>query len=99
MEMVTNMNLDFRWLHPTAYNYWQIVDESPGWGMLQADLESGNHEITHVSRKTYVFAQYSRHIRPGMTIIDGGEANTVGAYDAVGKKLVFVTVNYGNSQW
>ena len=31
--------------------------------------------------KFYVMAHYSRHIRPGMEIIDGGEANTVAAYD------------------
>merc|ERR1711879_85196 len=57
MEMATNMNLDFRWLHPTAYNYWQIVDETYGWGMLQANLRSDSPEITHVSRKVYVLAQ------------------------------------------
>jgi hypothetical protein len=44
-------------------------------------------------------AQYTRHIRPGMTIIDSGEDNTVAAYDRASRKLVLVSVNYGTAQW
>ena len=49
--------------------------------------------------KYYVLAQYSRPIRSGMTILDGGEGHTVVAYDAGAKKLVIVTANYGTAQW
>ncbi|GAA2135348.1 hypothetical protein [Glycomyces algeriensis] len=45
-----------------------------------------------------MYAQYARHIRPGMRIIDGGEANTVAAYDAGARRLVLVTTNYGTAQ-
>jgi galactan endo-1,6-beta-galactosidase len=44
-------------------------------------------------------AQYSRHIRAGMTIVDGGEGNTIAAYNAGTHKLVLVTANYGTAQW
>jgi hypothetical protein len=33
-----------------------------------------------------------------MTIIDGGEANTVAAYHPAARKLVVVTMNYGTAQ-
>ena len=35
----------------------------------------------------------------GMTIIGGGEGNTVAAYDADSKKLVIITTNYNTGQW
>jgi galactan endo-1,6-beta-galactosidase len=34
-----------------------------------------------------------------MRIMDGGEPNTVAAYDADARKLVIVTTNYGTAQW
>jgi len=34
-----------------------------------------------------------------MKIIDGGEGNTIAAYDSTAHKLVLVTVNYGAAQW
>ena len=37
--------------------------------------------VRRVNTKFYVMAHYSRHIRPGMKIINGGDGNTVAAYD------------------
>ena len=34
-----------------------------------------------------------------MTIVDGGEGNTIVAYDSAAHKLVIVTTNYGTAQW
>ncbi len=31
VSLAANLNLDFRWLHPTAWCYWQALD-SGGWG-------------------------------------------------------------------
>jgi galactan endo-1,6-beta-galactosidase len=96
LSLASNVNLDFRWLHPTAWVYWQAFDYG-GWGLVQADGNSG--WLGPVNPKYFVLAQLSRHIRPGMRILDGGEANTVAAYDAAARKLVIVTTNYGNAQW
>ena len=65
-------------LHPTAWVYWQVLDGG-GWGLMDADNEG--ETVAGVNTKFYVMAHYSRHIRPGMVIIDGGEGNTVAAYD------------------
>jgi len=96
MSLASNLNLDFRYLHPTAWCYWQVLD-SGGWGLIASN--PGDNWIGGANPKYYVMAQYCRHIRPGMTILDGGEGNTVAAYDAAARKLVIVTANYGTAQW
>jgi galactan endo-1,6-beta-galactosidase len=96
MTLARNLTLDFRWLRITAWCYWQPFD-SGGWGLVQSN--PGDNWIGSPNPKHYVVAHYTRHIRPGMTIIDGGEDNTVAAYDAAKRKLVLVTVNYGTPQW
>jgi galactan endo-1,6-beta-galactosidase len=95
MRLARNLNLDFRWLHPTAWCYWQVLDGG-GWGLIEANNETGT--LGSANAKYFVYAQYARHIRPGMRIIDGGEANTVAAYDAAARRLVLVTTNYGTAQ-
>ena len=95
MELASNLNLDFEYLRPTAWCYWQPLD-SGGWGLIRSN--PGDNWIGEVNPKYFVLAQYSRHIRPGMTIINGGSSNTIAAYDQDGKKLVIVTTNYGTAQ-
>ena len=96
MSLADNLNLDLLWLHPTAWCYWQPLD-SGGWGLIQSN--PGDNWIGSVNPKYFVLAQYSRHIRPGMTILDSGEVNTVAAYDAAAHTLVLVTTNHGTGQW
>jgi len=96
MTLARNLTLDFRWLRMTAWCYWQPFD-SGGWGLVQSN--PGDNWIGPPNPKFYVVAHYTRHIRPGMTIIDSGEDNTVAAYDRASRKLVLVTVNYGTAQW
>jgi len=95
VSLASNLNLDFRWLHPTAWCYWQPFD-SGGWGLIQSN--PGDNWSGPANPKYFVLAHYTRHIRPGMTIIDGGEGNTIAAYDANARKLVLVTMNYGTAQ-
>ncbi|BDI32354.1 hypothetical protein CCAX7_44050 [Capsulimonas corticalis] len=96
MSLASNLNLDMRWLHPRVWCYWQPFD-SGGWGLIQSN--PGDNWVGFANPKYYVLAQYTRHIRPGMTLIDGGEGNTVAAYDAANHRLVLVTTNYGTAQW
>jgi galactan endo-1,6-beta-galactosidase len=95
VSLASNLNLDFRWLHPTAWCYWQAFD-SGGWGLIQSN--PGDNWIGSANMKYFVLAQYTRHIRPGMVIIDGGEGNTIAAYDAANRKLVIITMNYDLAQ-
>ena len=96
MPLASNLNLDFHWLHPTAWSIWQPLD-SGGWGLVQSELATNS--IGTANPKYFVVAQYSRHIRPGMTILDTSDANSVSAYDPVNHKIVIVTANYATAQW
>mmetsp|Transcript_150515 Transcript_150515/g.481808 ORF Transcript_150515/g.481808 Transcript_150515/m.481808 type:complete len:330 (+) Transcript_150515:131-1120(+) len=95
-SLASNLNLDFRLLHNTAWCYWQFADESDGWGLLKFD--SSSFKIQQANTKYWVLAQYARHIRPGMMIIDGGESNTIAAYDPSEHLLVLVTTSYDSNK-
>ncbi|MFF4927264.1 glycoside hydrolase [Kitasatospora sp. NPDC001261] len=94
LQLARNLNFDLRWLHPTAWVIWQILD----WENYGA-ITLTNGVIGAVNPKYFLLAQYMRHIRPGMTIIDAGHPDAVAAYDSVNHKLVIVAVNYGEGQW
>ncbi|KAK2783116.1 hypothetical protein FQN52_000458 [Onygenales sp. PD_12] len=94
-NLVSNLMLDFRWLLPTAWAYWQALDHD-GWGLIDADVDIGS--IVGVNQKYFVLAQFARHIRPGMRILDGGGDDVVAAYDAGNQKLVIVAVNWDAAQ-
>ncbi|MBP2327956.1 galactan endo-1,6-beta-galactosidase [Kibdelosporangium banguiense] len=96
LTMASNLCLDFRWLHPTAWVYWQVMDPTAGWALIHFDgntLQAGN-----VQTKLYVLAQFTRHIRPGMRIIGTDAGNAVAAYDPAARRLVLVAVNTGSAQ-
>jgi len=71
-----------------------VLDGS-SWGLLDAD--NGARTIGGVNRKYYVLAHYTRHVRPGLTILATDGANSVAAYDAAARRLVLVAVNYAAS--
>jgi galactan endo-1,6-beta-galactosidase len=95
-SLATNLVLDLKWLHPTAWIYWQAVDGLT-WGLL-----AGNEDTTPLptlastpNNKYFVLAQFSRHVRPGMVLIDGGnDKNTIAGWSDDKAKLILVTTNY-----
>lgn len=95
LRLATNLTLDLRQLHPTAWIYWQVLDGG-GWGLIQANENAGTLGV--VNAKYYVLAQFTRHIKRGMAIIDSGQDNTVAAYDPGAKQLVLVSTNYATPQ-
>ncbi|KAI0874410.1 glycoside hydrolase family 30 protein [Hypoxylon argillaceum] len=95
-QLISNVLLDFTWLHPTAWVYWQVVDGG-GWGLITGDNTALT--LSTPTQKYYVLAQLSRHIRPGMRILNSGADYAVAAYDATAKKLVIVAVNWGSAQY
>jgi galactan endo-1,6-beta-galactosidase len=87
---------DLRELRPTAWVYWQVLDGG-GWGLIDADNDA--NRLGNVEQKYFVLAQFARHIRPGMRILDAGRDNVVAAYDAAASKLVIVAVNWDATQY
>jgi len=93
--MAFNLLYDFRWLHPTAWVYWQVMDPSSGWAMIAYDANT--LQPGAIETKYYVMAQFSRHLRPGMKILDTGVSYAVAGYDASAKRLVIVALNTSTS--
>lgn len=96
VNLVSNLILDFRWLHMTGWVYWQAIDGG-GWGLID-----GNNDALTLgapTQKYFALAQFSRHIREGMRILDGGSDHVVAAYDATKSKLIIVAVNWGSAQY
>ena len=96
LSLATNLLLDFRWLRPSAWVYWQVMDPTPAWALIAYDpatLAAGA-----VGTKYYVLAQFTRHIRPGMRIINTGTDLSVAAYDPAARRLVIVAANPGAAQ-
>ncbi len=101
LELARDLNLDFQWLHPTAWAYWQPIDGGregkggSGWGLLDSRMLDGTR--LKANPKYYVVAQYTRHIRPGMTIYLGDDPRTVFALDRTARKAVIVAYNDRNT--
>ncbi|KAG6030430.1 Endo-beta-1 6-galactanase [Claviceps citrina] len=97
LQLAQNLLLDFTWLHPTAWVYWQAVDAG-GWGLIDGDND--RKTLGGATTKYYVLAQFARHIRPGMTILGAGtDADTMAAYDPEYERLVIVAANWGDAQY
>jgi len=94
ISLVASLMLDLRRLHPTAWSYWQVLDHD-GWGLIDADNDRAT--LKSANQKYFAFAQFTRHIRPGMTILDAGGDAAVAAYDAKTGKLVIVAVNLSST--
>ncbi|KAI3336673.1 glycoside hydrolase family 30 protein [Xylariaceae sp. AK1471] len=95
-QLISNVILDFRWLHPTAWVYWQIIDGG-GWGLITGDNTALS--LSGPTQKYFILAQLTRHIRPGMRILDSGCDYAVAAYDTAAKKLVIVAINWDSAQY
>jgi galactan endo-1,6-beta-galactosidase len=93
-SLVSNLLLDLRWLHPTGWVYWQALDGG-GWGLIDGDND--NLSVGQAAQKYFILAQFTRHIRPGMTILDAGSDYTTAAYDPSRQVLVIVAVNWGDA--
>ena len=95
LSMASNLCLDWRWLHPTAWCYWQVMDPTPAWALIAYDPDT--LRAGAVQNKHYVLAQFTRHIRPGMRIIAASAGNAAVAHDPDNRRLVLVAVNTATS--
>jgi galactan endo-1,6-beta-galactosidase len=105
MVLAQTITEDLNHLKPSAWIYWQPVEASSAWGLVNAQFGSAADENSGtrarpgwIYYKYYVFAQFTRFLRPGYTVIGSSDNNSVIGYDSAGKKLVIITVNYRNAQ-
>ncbi|MFZ4276699.1 glycoside hydrolase [Streptomyces arboris] len=104
LSLALTILADFRELHQTAWVYWQVMDNNSNWAMIDYTPGTGYGATPDtpavagsVRHKYYLMAQFSRHIRPGMKIIQTGDPLTVAALDEKNHKLVIVAANNGST--
>jgi len=91
MKLAQEIHRHMRYMKPTGWCLWQVVD--PMWGLIDCDLEHTTH-IRNIWQKYFVFAHFTRHIRPNMSIMSVSGSNVVAAYDANGRVLSLVASNF-----
>ncbi len=110
--LAQRITTDVNELNSSAWIMWQVIDNHISkngyngnkdsgmpnvnggfWGVAVADHD--NNEII-LTKKYYGFGQYTRYIRPGMTMLKSS-GSTVAAYDKENKQLVLVAYNTGGS--
>lgn len=99
---------DINSLSPSAWVLWQVIDKHICEEGYKGRQDSGMIDITQgfwgtavadhdnvdiiLTQKYYAFGQFTRYIRPGMTLIHCG-ADSLAAYNKDTKELVIVALN------
>lgn len=65
------------------------------WGTAFADIDN---EDIYLTQKYYAFGQFTRYIRPGMTVIHTRNNKTIAAFDKNTEKTVIVAVNTSSTE-
>lgn len=104
LALAERIVLDLKRLRPAAWVFWQAIEDTnketgggSNWGLIKLDLTApaeGPHVI-NVTRKYWAMANFSRYIRPGFTLFQVDDLDTVGACAADMSSVVFVHVNAG----
>lgn len=106
--LAERITVDCNGLNPSAWIMWQVIDNHISqagyngnkdkgmvdvtggyWGTAVADHDNDTIILT---KKYYSFGQYTRYIRPGMTMLNAS-GKTVAAYDPENGQLVLVVYN------
>ncbi len=98
MTLARTIIEDLNWLRPTAWIYWQPVEPYSAWGLVNADYQESptladRGKPRRVYTKYYVFAQFSRFLRPGCRLIGSNDPNSVVAYDAASQQLILIILS------
>ena len=97
IALAMQINRDMNGLHPSAWSYWQIVDSAGGWAMLR-NPEDGRRTTYTINEKYWVYANFTKFIRPGSVIIGTDDPKySLAAMDAAGGTLTLVTTNQGDA--
>jgi O-glycosyl hydrolase len=76
-----------------AWIYWQVVDNSGGWGFLYNPLDGSGNTAYTINKKFYVMGQFSEYIRPGCEIFNVNDDYSLAAYNPTNRTLTIVAVN------
>lgn len=91
--MAARIVKDIKEMKCEAWIDWQIAaDQSPVWGLIVGNYAESAHPVSK-GDAYYIRSQFSRFIKPGYTIIDCKDPNTLAAVNPEGTELVLVVCN------
>lgn len=94
MELGERIIFDLRVLRPSAWVYWQAVEDEGAknnWGFIHSDFTSG--ESYELTKQYYAMANFSRFILPDSRILLTDDGRTIAAYNADKHQLTIVARN------
>ncbi|XP_021960025.1 endo-beta-1,6-galactanase [Folsomia candida] len=94
MDIARRIISDLKYMMPSAWLYWQIVESINEWGVISVPyrFDAKLEEVT-VNSGYYGLMQFSKYIRQGMQLIYVSDGESVAAFDPTAKTLVIVTVH------
>jgi len=105
MTLAQTIIEDINYLKPSSWVYWQAIEPFSGWGLINSDYYWDSSEFDPnrgrpyvINNKYFLFAQFTRYLRPNDLVIGANDKNTIVAYDEANQQLKFITVNFGNPQ-
>src|SRR5699024_8037085 len=99
MELAEKITFDLRILQPSAWVYWQAVEDESAqnnWGVIHSDFMT--EESYELTKQYYAMSNFSKFIRPGSSIILPDSARSVAAYNKEEKQLTIVITNDSNDE-
>ncbi len=95
LNMAQKLINDVRYLTPNAWIDWQYLEGNDQWGLVKGDISkiTGGAEGAERTKNYYVRQQFSRFIKPGYTILNVLNEQTLAARNAAGDTLVVVSIN------
>eukprot|EP00747_Dinoflagellata_sp_TGD_P163759 gnl/TRDRNA2_/TRDRNA2_182780_c0_seq1.p1 gnl/TRDRNA2_/TRDRNA2_182780_c0~~gnl/TRDRNA2_/TRDRNA2_182780_c0_seq1.p1 ORF type:complete len:711 (-),score=113.44 gnl/TRDRNA2_/TRDRNA2_182780_c0_seq1:87-1991(-) len=88
---------DLNFLKPAAWCYWQPLEHRCSWGLVEVNFDAKSSISDQLPlMKYYVFAHFSRYLRPNVVMLHCTEPWATGAYSPEEGALVCVVANVAN---
>ncbi len=94
LTLANRITHDLKHLQPAAWTYWQAIEHrwnNGGWGLIHANFNNPSNNV--VRPQYHVMRQYTAYIRPGSTVLDVNDADTIAAHDPAADTTVIVVNN------
>eukprot|EP00929_Paragymnodinium_shiwhaense_P034382 TRINITY_DN18721_c0_g1_i1.p1 TRINITY_DN18721_c0_g1~~TRINITY_DN18721_c0_g1_i1.p1 ORF type:complete len:527 (+),score=71.99 TRINITY_DN18721_c0_g1_i1:71-1582(+) len=95
IKMAQAIMEDLHHLRPVAWCYWQPVEHTCSWGFIEAEFseQDGAKATKTPHPKYYVFAQFSRFLRPGFELLETSDDRVAAGFCSASSSLVVILLN------
>jgi len=94
LDLAQSILEDVHFSKVTAWCYWQVLEHKCSWGLIECDFKPGGVEnVQKPHPKYFVFAHFTRFLRPGAEILHCSQPFALAGYAAKTQSLTIVLVN------